>query len=89
MYFASVFSFSKLTATPKLPCKVCVTMNLKSCVCKNKSISTENQQLSVEESNLHSSLEATPLADLPGKDSIKIRICIKYFMNNILFVPMY
>ncbi|XP_047525370.1 uncharacterized protein LOC125063155 [Pieris napi] len=59
-------SFSKSIAMPRLSCNVCITMNSKSCVCKNKSLTTEEKQLSTAEINLHSSVEATPLADLPG-----------------------
>ncbi|XP_022119866.2 uncharacterized protein LOC110996493 [Pieris rapae] len=59
-------SFSKSMALPRLSCNVCIAMNSKSCVCKNKCMTTEEKQLSAAEFNLHSSLEATPLADLPG-----------------------
>ncbi|CAH4035565.1 unnamed protein product [Pieris brassicae] len=67
-------SFSKSIAMPRLSCNVCINMNSKSCVCKNKSITTEDKQLSTADSNLHSSLEATPLADLPGNSLSSKRV---------------
>lgn len=49
MYYAFYFSLTKNNVTTRISCDVCLTMNLKTCVCQNKSIVAGSQLLSTED----------------------------------------